>query len=383
MKLTPKQRQSIPLIVFVLLLLTIFIFVAVRSGPLAPISVTLSTVESRTISPDLSGVGTVQARYTYKIGPVITGKIVSLNVNVGERVKAGQLLGEMDAVDIAQRLQAQEAAIRSSEAIVLQATAKEDYAKSQARRYEQLILTRGTSEETLLSKRQELAIASATLSASISEIARLRAEREALLSQLKNLNLLAFADGLVTARNAEPGSTVTAGQTVIEIIDPDSLWINARFDQHSAEGLSAGLPAEITLRSRQSQTLAGSVLWVEPKADAVTEEMLAKIVFATTPTPLPSIGELAQIRLRLPALAETPTVLNAAIRTLNGQRGVWKLTQDGILFVPVVLGRTDLDGHVQVLEGLQVGDQVVLYSDKTLKADSRVQITESLTGTSR
>lgn len=156
-----------------------------------------------------------------------------------------------------------------------------------------------------------------------------------------------------------------------------------RFDQHSAEGLAAGLPAEITLRSRQSQTLAGSVLWVEPKADAVTEEMLAKIVFATTPTPLPSIGELAQIRLRLPALAETPTVLNAAIRTLNGQRGVWKLTQDGILFVPVVLGRTDLDGYVQVLEGLQVGDQVVLYSDKTLKADSRIHITESLTGTSR
>lgn len=227
MKLTPKQRQSIPLIVFVLLLLTIFIFVAVRSGPLAPISVTLSTVESRTISPDLSGVGTVQARYTYKIGPVITGKIASLNVNVGERVEAGQLLGEMDAVDIAQRLQAQEAAIRSSEAVVLQATAKEDYAKSQARRYEQLILTRGTSEETLLSKRQELAIASATLSASISEMARLRAERDALLSQLKNLNLIAFADGLVAARNAEPGSTVTAGQTVIEIIDPDSLWINA------------------------------------------------------------------------------------------------------------------------------------------------------------
>ncbi|GAA0679271.1 hypothetical protein GCM10009426_35720 [Rheinheimera tangshanensis] len=325
----------------------------------------------------------MQARYTYKIGPVITGKIASLNVNVGERVEAGQLLGEMDAVDIAQRLQAQEAAIRSSEAVVLQATAKEDYAKSQARRYEQLILTRGTSEETLLSKRQELAIASATLSASISEMARLRAERDALLSQLKNLNLIAFADGLVAARNAEPGSTVTAGQTVIEIIDPDSLWINARFDQHSAEGLAAGLPAEITLRSRQSQTLAGSVLWVEPKADAVTEEMLAKIVFATTPTPLPSIGELAQIRLRLPALAETPTVLNAAIRTLNGQRGVWKLTQDGILFVPVVLGRTDLDGYVQVLEGLQVGDQVVLYSDKTLKADSRIHITGSLTGTSR
>jgi HlyD family secretion protein len=214
-------------------------------------------------------------------------------------------------------------------------------------------------------------------------MARLRAEREALLSQLKHLNLLAFADGLVTARNAEPGSTVTAGQTVIEIIDSDSLWINARFDQNSAEGLSTGLPAEITLRSRQSQTLAGSVLWVEPKADAVTEEMLAKIVFATTPTPLPSIGELAQIRLQLPALAETPTVLNAAIRTLNGQRGVWKLTQDEILFVPVVFGRTDLDGYVQVLNGLQVGDQVVLYSDKTLKADSRFHITESLTGTSR
>ena len=57
-------------------------------------------------------------------------------------------------------------------------------------------------------------------------------------------------DGLVIARQADAGTTVVlAGQAVIELINPDSLWIDTRFDQISAEGLQAGLPAQVQLRS--------------------------------------------------------------------------------------------------------------------------------------
>lgn len=374
------NSRTLSLMAIIISLLGIFIFVAVRSGPLAPVTITVSTVESQSIVPELAGIGTVQARFTYKIGPAMAGKIKSLNVDVGNYVEAGQILGEMDAIDISERIRAQEAAIKSSEAAVLQAQAQEDYATVQAQRYEKLLLTRATSDEMVVTKRQELAIARVTLSATQANVERQRAEREVLLAQLENLKLVAQADGLVISRNAEPGSTVVAGQAVIEIIDPTSLWIDARFDQNSAEGLAADLPTKIILRSRQSQTISGKVLWIEPKADAITEEMLAKIVFTNSPTPLPSLGELAEVSVQLNPLPAAPVILNAAIRTLNGQRGVWKIADGELRFVPVTLGRMNLEGYVQILTGLDVGDQVVLYSDKTLGASSRIKVIEQLAG---
>ena len=96
------------------------------------------------------------------------------------------------------------------------------------------------------------------------ELNKARADLNTLQAQRDNLNLVTTAAGIVTARYAEPGSTVVAGQTVLEIVDPNSIWMNARFDQSSAIGLAAGLPAQIHLRSRQNNALAGQVLWVEP-----------------------------------------------------------------------------------------------------------------------
>lgn len=380
MKLPRLQRRALALVAVIVPLLLLFIYVAVRSGPLAPVAVTVATVESRSIAPALAGIGTVQARFSYRIGPTVAGRVKRLDVHVGDVVKAEQVLGEMDVVDLDDRISAQQAAIKSSEAAMRQAAAREAFAKTQATRYEQLLLVRGTSEEALATKRQEVAIASAALLATREDTGRLRAELQALRAQRGNLRLVAPVDGLAATREADPGTTVVAGQTVIELIDPASLWIDARFDQINAEGLATDLPARIVLRSRRSKSVAGHVLRIEPRADSVTEELLAKIVFAAPPIPLPALGELAEVTVQLAELPAAPTVSNAAIRTLNGQRGVWKLLDGDLTFAPVVLGRSSLDGLVQVVKGLSAGDQVVVYSEKPLSTKSRVQVVEHLAG---
>ncbi len=131
------------------------------------------------------------------------------------------------------------------------------------------------------------------------ELSRIDADREALIAQRKNLNLIAPVDGLVAVRDADPGTTVVAGQAVVELIDPKSLWVNVRFDQIHARGLTADLPAQIVLRSQAGRVATGRVLRVEPLADAVTEEMLAKVVFDQLPEPLPPVGELAEVTVSL------------------------------------------------------------------------------------
>lgn len=383
MKLLPLQRRTLMLAAISIPLLLLFIYVAVRSGPLAPIAATVSTVESRPITPALAGIGTVQARFTYKIGPTVAGRVKRLDVHVGETVAAGQALGEMDAVDLGNRISAQQAAVKRAEAALRQAEANETFAKLQASRYEKLLAVRSTSEETVITKQHEFVVASAASFVAQEEVARLHAELDALRSLRSNLRLVAPVTGLVASRNAEPGTTVMAGQAVIEIIDTASLWVDTRIDQISAEGLTAGLPAKIVLRSRRSQAVTGHVIRIEPRADAVTEETLAKIVFDTPPTPLPPLGELAEVTVQLDELPAAPTISNAAIRTVDGKRGVWKLVDGGLTFTPVVLGRSSLDGLIQIAEGLKVGDQVVLYSEKTLTANSRINIVGRIPGVSQ
>ncbi|MEZ5530769.1 MAG: efflux RND transporter periplasmic adaptor subunit [Steroidobacteraceae bacterium] len=383
MKRLPLKRRTLALLAVIVPLLALLAYVALRSGPLAPVAVTVATVDSRTITPSLFGIGIIGARYTYKIGPTFAGRVKRLDVHVGDRVKAGQILGEMDPVDLDDRVRSQVSALKRAEAALREMAARQSFAQSQARRYEQLFVARSVSEEMVTTKRQELQIADAALAAAQEEVARARSDRDAVLAQRGNLRLIAPVDGVVAVRNADPGTTIVAGQAVVEVIDPKSLWIDVRFDQISASGLAAGLSARIELRSRGGRTLKGRVLRTEPKADAVTEETLAKVTFDDQPEPLPPVGELAEVTVDLPAIPSAPTVLNAAVRRDGDRVGVWRVVDGDLQFTPVKLGASDLEGRVQVLEGLSDGHQVVVYSEKALTARSRITVVERIPGVSR
>ena len=383
MKYLPLQRRTLALVAVVVPLLVLFVYAAFRSGPLAPVAVTVAKVESHTLTPSLFGIGTVDARYTYKIGPTFAGRVKQLDVHVGDRVNAGQVLGEMDPVDLDDRVRSQESGFKRAEAALREAVARQAYSETQARRYEELFAARSTSEEIVTTKRQELQIADAALSAAREDLARSRADRDALVAQRRNLRLITPVDGVVVLRDADPGTTMVAGQVVVEVIDPKSIWINVRFDQISASGLAADRPVRIALRSHSDQLLKGRVMRVEPKADAVTEEMLAKVVFDHPPGLLPAIGELAEVTVDLPELPATPVVPNAAVQRDGDKVGVWQIVDGDLRFTLVKLGISDLDGRVQVLDGLKNGDQTVIYSEKALTARSRVQVVERLAGSAR
>lgn len=382
--------RSLSIGIVLLLMLGLLVYVALRAGPLAPVAVRLAKVEQRAISPSLFGIGTVQARFTHRIGPTAAGRVKQVAVQPGDFVKAGQLLGEMDPVDLNERIGALEAIRRRAEANLLaaqaqlaEAGARATFAQSQAQRYEQLLAARSVSTEAADLKRQELQLAQAALAAvranldaSRQELVRAGADHDGLVRQRANLRLVAPVSGLVTRRDADSGTTVVAGQAVVEVVEPSSLWINVRLDQQRARGLAASLPAQVVLRSQGGQPLAARVLRVEPVADAVTEEVLAKVEFDQLPKVLPPIGELAEVTVALAVHAPMPVVPNASVQRVDGRLGVWLVDAGALRFAPVRVGAGDLDGWVQVLEGLNGGEQVVVYSYKTLDADSRIKVVD-------
>ncbi|MEZ5657439.1 MAG: biotin/lipoyl-binding protein [Burkholderiaceae bacterium] len=165
MKWLGMRGRTLGLLAVAMALLTLFAYVALRAGPLAPVAVTVATVQARSIRPALFGIGTVQARYTYRIGPTVAGRVKRLDVHVGDLVRAGQLLGEMDPVDLDDKVRAQDAALKRAEAALQEAMARQAYAGSQQRRYEQLLASHTTSEEVVAAKKQDLKIANAALAA--------------------------------------------------------------------------------------------------------------------------------------------------------------------------------------------------------------------------
>jgi len=385
------SRRSLLLIAVLVPLLLLFAWVAFRSGPLAPIDVTIGKVEERRIAPALFGIGTVEARYTQKIGPTAAGRITMIAVDVGDFVRPGQLLAQIDPIDLDQRIAAAAGGTARSAALeqaaaaqIADARARVSLASAQAARTEHLKAGGWVTDAQVDQRRQELAAARAALvaaeanrSAAGQDRARLGAERAALVEQRTNLRLIAPRTGLVVRRVAEPGTTVVAGQPVIEIVDPSQLWINARFDQTQSGGIAPGQTTRIALRSRPDSPLQGKILRVEPLADAVTEEVLAKIGFGGL-SPLPAIGELAEVTVALPARAKTLAIPNAAVHRADGDTGIWAVRDGSLEFVPVKLGAQDLEGWMQVLAGLQKGEQIVLHSARPLSSGSRISVVGKL-----
>lgn len=381
------------LVLLGVVLLGAFVWVVARTGPLAPIRVTIATVEEGTIAPALFGIGTVEARRSYAIGPTAAGRVLRVLVDVGEPVKSGQLLAEMDPVDLDERTAALDAslaragsAIASAEALRRDSEARGALATINAKRYVDLGEKNFVSASAVEARQQEqisaqagTSAAEANLAGARQDMARIRAERDALRQQRNNVRLLAPSGGIVSARDAEPGSTVVAGQPVLKLIEPSSLWIRLRIDQGRSGGLAVGLPAEIVLRSNPSQPLPGKVARLELISDNVTEERVAQVAFDSIPTGV-SVGELAEVTLKLPASQPGLFLPNASIRQHAGKTGVWVRSNGELRFVPIRPGISSLDGKILVHGELTTGDQVVVFSEKEINTGSRIRIVDSLLG---
>ncbi len=366
-------------------------YASLRTGPLAPIKVTVTQPHEGSLSASIFGIGTVEAKRSWMVGPTTAGRVLSVKVDVGDRVKAGQLLAEMDPVDLNQRLAGLDASIAragsaraAAQAQVQDANARRQLAVINTRRNQDLARQNFISAGALDSSVQAQASADAAMQAaqanltgSGQDMTRLKFDRAALAQQLGNVRLLAPADAVVATRDAEAGSTVVAGQPVLRLIDPASLWVKLRIDQGRAAGLTTGLQASIVLRSQPQTALRGQVARLELLADSVTEERIAQVAFAQ-PAAGVSVGEMAEVTLQMPATKPALLLPNASVQRQGGQTGVWRIVNGKPEFAPVQFGIQSLDGQVQVLKGLNRADQVVVYSQKALSAGARIAVVDTL-----
>ena len=383
-----KQSSKRKMLILLLLVALIPVgWLLYSKGPLGPPKVTVAAVKQQSFKAGVFGIGTVDARLTYAIGPTQAGRVYKVFADQGDRVAVGKVLGEMDPVDLEQKVTGAAATVSkaqssllAAEAVVRDTASRRNLARNSADRYNSLFKANAISQEAVDVKNNEANAAQsahesalAALEAARGEVARAKADYAALVSQRNNLQLISPVEGLVVSRDAEPGATVVAGQSVFRLIDPSTLWIRTRIDQGRFQGIAVGQPATIVLRSRPDKQLAGKVVRLEVQADSVTEERFVNVAFNEAPGVLP-LGELAEVTIDFPPVADALVVPAAAVKKQGKQNGVWLVDSGALRFQPVEIGAQSLDGKVQILKGISLQDNVVVYSQQLLREGMKVRV---------
>ncbi len=157
---------------------------------------------------------------------------------------------------------------------------------------------------------------------------------------------------MVTARLKELGSALGAGEPVLTLIDPKSVWVLAYIDESKAGEIRVGDDAELVLRSRPRQRLKGQVARIEPESDRVNEERRVEIAFDHIPDSF-NLGEQAEVYIRTVSLMQALLVPENAIEGLGQGKGtVWTVEDGHLQKREVTLGHRLLDGRYEITGGL-------------------------------
>jgi len=377
------------------LLLTIVLALVIAAGAIAwtlffrPIDVRVSQSE-RDVLVQVFGLGTVEARVTSKTGFKVSGVLVELRADVGDRVAKGAVLARLDDREQSARLARAKAASEQAEANLQRATAsvqkaQANYANAKTinERRQKLVQSATTSIESAETAKttQDAALADVNLATSDVAVAHAaigdaKAQQQQEAATLDFHALAAPYDAMVTARQKELGSALGAGEPVFTLIDPNSVWVLAFIDESKAGEIQVGEPADVVLRSHPGQRLRGKVARIEPESDRVNEERRVEIVYENLPDTF-YLGEQAEVYITTVRLPQALLVPEAAIVGLAKNRGtVWTVEDGHLQQHEVMLGHRLLDGRYEITGGLPDKARVVVQLRSGLREGRSATIAE-------
>ena len=256
---------------------------ALKLTLLAPPKVEVVTVEKRDLTAQVYGNGTVEAKVVVGISSRITGRIVALYADQGDRVRPGQLLARLENDDLLQQERQSEAGLNRSaaslsveQANLRKARVNLALAEKNAERYRLLaendLVSRLEAEQydtTFQVAREEVARCQAAIDAAKMEQHANRAGLGFARSKVADTLIYAPQDGVIITRDLEKGATVSPGMSIFTLADPRTVWVKANVDESQLKGVAIGKAAIITLRSAPGEQFPGQVARVGHQSDRV------------------------------------------------------------------------------------------------------------------
>ena len=288
--------------------------------------------------------GEVRARHEPVLSFRIAGKIAERSVDVGDRVKQGDVLARLDAADVALALESSRAQLASAEADLALADAELERHRSL---YERQLVSKSlfdtrVSQQHAAQARVRQAKAQVSVSGNQAAYAQLRAP----------------ADGVIAQRLVEAGQVVQAGQPVFLLAQDGEREVVIAVPERAAAGFRPGRALAVELWSEPGVRLPATVREIAPTADPQARTFAARVAFDAGV----SGGELGQ-SARVYALDDTGATLSvplSAVHSVDGEPALWVVdpATSTVHLRPVLLGAYG-EATVPVLSGLEPGEWVV------------------------
>lgn len=321
-------------------------------------AVKVLTVGTNAFSSSHEYAGEVKAQVESRLGFRVGGKIIKRQAELGQRVKAGQVLAQLDPQDF--RLAAD-----AARAQVAAATTNRDLAAADFKRYKEL------KEQNFISG-AELERRETTLKAAQAQLEQAQSQFAVQGNQANYAALVADVSGVVTAIEAEPGQVVTAGAPVVRIAADGVRDVVFAVPEDKVAGIKAGSAVKIRVWSQNTE-LAGKVREVAASSDPVTRTYTVKVsIDAKEPPPL---GATVYVVPESGSAVGVPVIKlpTTALRQEGKATAVWVVDKASMTVKPQIIQVATADGNeVVVGSGLQAGMLVVSAGVHVLSPGQKV-----------
>lgn len=287
------------------------------------------------------------------------GTLVTLAVAEGARVRAGQVLGQIDLADVNSRVAERNANVAAARATLAQAE------RTQAQN-ERLAAQQFISAAALDASRATLETTRAQLNAAIASADMARVS-------LRDATLVAPIAGIVAKRHVLPGEKVSPEQEVLTIVDLSRLELAGNVGTHEVSRLAPGLPVAVQVEGLD-EAVTGRIARIAPAA-AVGTRSIGVTIELPNPQERLRAGQYAVAVAELADSTQRLTVPATAVGTTSGQDHVWVIDNGVLARRAITVGRRDeREGRVEVLQGLTPANTVLAARFENLREGAKASV---------
>ncbi len=322
--------------------------------------------------------GTLQAFKQVSVGSQVSGQVKSLKVALGDKVKKGQLVAEIDSLTQANNLRNTQAALANVQAQLLAKQATLKQAELTFKREQELLAADASSRADFEAADAALNTSRADINALQAQIAQAKIAADTAQINLGYTKILAPMDGVVVALVAQEGQTVNANQstpTIIKLATLDTITVKAQISEADVVRVKPGQKVYFTILGAPEKRYYTTLRTVEPAPDSIlTDTTTATSSSAATAIYYNGLLDVpnADGRLRISMTAQVYIVLSEAKQALSiPSSALGETDRQGLTTVRVLDAegkaqprqvKVGINNNVraQILEGLQAGDKVVV-----------------------
>jgi RND family efflux transporter MFP subunit len=317
-------------------------------------------------------VGSLKAKEQVDVAPKVGGRLTELRVDLGDTVKAGQLIGRLEDDEIRQQVRRAEAALQVSQAGVAQREAELENLKMEAERNQSLERDGIISSQQAAQMQTQVRVAEAQVELSRAQMEESEAALEELRIRLSQSEIFSPISGVVARRYVDPGALLSANDPIVLVINLTRMVTVVNVPERQLVKIHVGDEATMAVDALGGEETTGRVVRISPLLDPQTRTAEVEIEI---PNPTGRLkGEMfARVDLNLTLQREAIFVPREALVYRSAEPGVFIVDADVAQFQPVRMGATDGD-RIEALEGLEPGQIIVTRGANLLQSGDRIQL---------